>query len=247
MDNLAIAAVGGLRSRMQSLDLLANNLANSATSGYKSDREFYGIYAAEDSGNGIDGGAGMALPVVEKQWSDFSAGVIQTTGNPLDVAIDGKGFLTVTGPQGPLYTRNGNLKILPAGELATSDGYPVQTPGGTTIKVTAGQQINITKEGNVQQDGQTIGQIGLITFPSTEPLQKVGNSNFRNTDPNNLPVPVNNPVVEQGKIEGSNVPVAYSAMRLVAIMRQFEMLQKAIGISGEMDTKSIQEVARVGS
>jgi len=247
MDNLGIAAVSGLRSREQSLDLLANNLANSATSGYKSDREYYSLYSSSDSDNGIDGGTGTSLPVVEKQWTDFSPGVLQTTGNPLDVALDGKGFFTVNGPLGPLYTRNGSLKVLPSGELATGDGYPLRSAAGSTINVAAGKQINITREGNVQQDGQTVGQIGVMDFNSTDSLQKVGSSSFRNTDPNNQPVPVPNVDVEQGKVEGSNVPVAYAAMRLVGIMRQFEMLQKAIGISSEMDTKSIQEVARVGA
>src|SRR5271154_5325963 len=115
MDNLSIAAVSGLRSRMSSLDLLANNLANSATSGYKSDREYYGLYTSEDSENGIDGGAGTSLPVVERQWTDFSPGVIETTGNPLDVALNGSGFFAVNGPKGPLYTRSGTLRILPSG------------------------------------------------------------------------------------------------------------------------------------
>ena len=247
MDNLSIAAVSGLRSRMQSLDLLANNLANSATNGYKSDREYYGLYSSLDSENGIDGGLGTSLPVVEKQWTDFSPGVVQTTGNPLDVALDGKGFFTANGPQGPLYTRNGSLKVLPSGELATSDGYPLRSTTGSTISVAAGKEINITREGSVQQDGQTLGQINVVGFSSTDSLQKVGSSSFRNTDPNTQPVPVPAVDVEQGKIEASNVPVAYSAMRLVGIMRQFEMLQKAIGISSEMDTKSIQEVARVGA
>jgi flagellar basal-body rod protein FlgF len=247
MDNLSIAAVSGLRSRMQSLDLLANNLANSATSGYKSDREYYGLYSSTDSENGIDGGVGTSLPVVEKQWTDFSPGVLQATGNPLDVALDGKGFFTVNGPQGPLYTRNGSLKILPSGELASGDGYTLRSASGSTISVAAGKQINITKEGNVQQDGQTLGQINVVDFKSTDSLQKVGSSSFRNTNPNNQPAAVPGADIEQGKIEASNVPVAYSAMRLVGIMRQFEMLQKAIGISGEMDTKSIQEVARIGA
>src|SRR5665213_757371 len=107
MDNLTIAAVSGLQSRMVSLDLLANNLANAGTSGYKNDREFYGLYASEDSQNSIDGGSGATLPVVEHQWTDFSAGVLQVTGNALNIAISGSGFFAVNGPRGPLYTRNG--------------------------------------------------------------------------------------------------------------------------------------------
>jgi flagellar basal-body rod protein FlgF len=245
MDNLSIAAVSGLRSRMSSLDLLANNLANSATSGYKNDREFYGVYSSDDSENGIDGGAGTSLPVIEKQWTDFSPGVLEATGNALDVALDGSGFFVVNGPKGPLYTRSGSLRILPSGQLANGEGYTLQSTSGASINVAAGKQINITREGMVQQDGQDIGQINVVDFKTYDTLSKAGAASFQNTDPKNAASPPSVVDVQQGKLEGSNVPVATSAMRLVGIMRQFEMLQKAIGISSDMDTKSIQEVARV--
>ena len=153
----------------------------------------------------------------------------------------------VNGPKGPLYTRSGNFKILPSGELASGDGYTVRSAGGGTIRVVAGKQINITKEGTVQQDGETAGQIEVEDFKSTDSLQKAGSASFQNTDPKNPAFAATNVDVQQGKLEGSNVPVAYAAMRLVGIMRQFEMLQKAIGISNDMDTKSIQEVAHVGA
>ncbi len=247
MDNLGIAAASGLQSRMTSLDMLANNLANSNTVGFKSDREFYGTFSSEDAQNGVDGGSGAALPVIEKQWTDFSPGVMESTGAPLDVAISGKGFFAVNGPKGTLYTRAGHFKILQGGELATDSGYAVRTPSGGTITIPAGKTINITKDGQVQADGSTIGQIDVVDFKSTDPLQKVGGSCFDNTDPKNQATSVKSPDLQQGKLEGSNVPVAYAAMRLVGVMRQFEMLQKAVGISSDMDTKSITEVARVGN
>ncbi|HVV44793.1 MAG TPA: flagellar basal body rod C-terminal domain-containing protein, partial [Bryobacteraceae bacterium] len=94
---------------------------------------------------------------------------------------------------------------------------------------------------------QTVGQIEVVNFQSTASLRKVGSTNFEITDPSVKPEPVASPDIRQGKLEGSNVPVADAAMRLVSVMRQFEMLQKAIGISSDMDTKAIQEVARVTS
>jgi flagellar basal-body rod protein FlgF len=247
MDALTISAASGLRSRMESLDLLANNLANAATSGYKRDQEFYGLYSSDQSLDPATGGASSTLPVIERQWTDFSQGTIQVTGNPLDVALEGSGFLAVNGPAGPLYTRNGSLKILPSGDLGTSDGYRLQDVGGGTIQVTSGKPIQIEKDGTVEQDGQAIGQLTVVTFPSMASLQKMGSTCFQNTDPKIKPVSATGVEVQQGKIEGSNVPVAESAMRLVGVMRQFEMLQKAIGINGDMDAKTIQEVARVGS
>lgn len=247
MDNLSIAAVSGLRSRMVSLDMLANNIANAGTSGYKNDREFYGVFASEDAESSVEGAANTTLPVVESQWTDFSAGEMQVTGNPLDVAIVGKGFFTVSGPKGPLYTRNGSLKILPTGELANGDGYPLQTGGGGTIQVRPNAPISIASNGTVTQGGQPIGQIGVVDFKSTIPLRKLGSTSFENQSTTNAPVPSTNVEVQQGKLEGSNVSVPDATMRLIGLMRQFEMLQKAIGVSTDMDTKAIQEVARVSA
>jgi flagellar basal-body rod protein FlgF len=247
MDSLTIAAASGLRSRMQSLDLLANNLANSATGGFKNDREFYGLYASEESAGPDGNGPSATLPVIEHQWTDFSQGLLQATGNPLDIAISGNGFFTVNGPGGPLYTRNGSLKVLPSGELATVDGYALRGADGATIHVTPARPIEISLDGIVHQDGQEMGRIEVVNFTSTGSLRKMGNTCFQNTDAKNHAVPVENVEIQQGKIEASNVPVAEAAMRLVGVMRQFEMLQKAIGISTDMDTKTIQEVARVGS
>jgi flagellar basal body rod protein FlgG len=172
--------------------------------------------------------------------------VTEVTGDPMDIAISGKGFFTVNGPRGPLYTRNGRLRVLPGGELGNSDGQALATAGGGTIRVLPNKSIIISPDGRVQQDGQTMGQIGVVNFKNTDSLRKLTASSFENTDPTKNPAaPAANATVEQGKLEGSNVPVADAAMRLVGVMRQFEMLQKAIGVSSDMDNKSIQEVARV--
>jgi flagellar basal-body rod protein FlgF len=222
---------------MESLDLLANNLANSATAGYKRDQEFYGLFSSE--------GTESTLPMVQKQWTDFSPGTLQNTANPMNVALNGNGFFVVNGSSGPLYTRNGSLQVKASGELATADGYPLHNLSGGTIQVTSSKPIEITRDGTVQQEGQPLGQIEVVNFKSTESLRKMGNTCFQNDDPKNKPAPAASVEVQQGKLEGSNVPVAEAAMGLVGVMRQFEMLQKAIGVSSEMDTKTIQEVARV--
>jgi len=230
---------------MESLDLLANNLANSGTAGFKRDQEFYGLFTSSDA-SGADDNAAATMPVIQRQWTDFSPGTLQVTGNPLDVALNGTGFFAVNGANGPLYTRNGSLQVLASGDLATADGYPLRSTTGGTIQVTSGKPIEISTDGTVRQNGQSLGQIQLVTFKSTDSLVKVGSTCFQNSDPKNPPVNAS-PEVQQGKLEGSNVPVAEAAMRLVGVMRQFEMLQKALGVSSDMDSKTIQEVARVGS
>ena len=108
MDPLTSAAASGLQARMQSLDMLANNLANSSSSGFKADREFYGTYLAPELESESDPIVGES-PLVQKQWTDFSQGTIVNSGNQTDFALSGAGFFAVNGPNGTLYTRNGSF------------------------------------------------------------------------------------------------------------------------------------------
>jgi flagellar basal body rod protein FlgG len=176
MDQVSVTAASGLQSRMEALDMVANNLANTTTGGFKLDREFYSLFTAAEN---EDDEASTKLPLIQKQWTDFSQGVLAPTGNPLDLALSGKGFFAVNGPKGPLYTRNGSFQLSPTGQLTTS-----AAAADTTVL--------------------------------------------------------------QGKTENSNVAPAESAVRLVGLMRQFEMLQKAITITSDMNKQALTEVARVG-
>ena len=247
MDPITISAASGLRSRMESLELLANNLANAETSGYKTDHEFYGLYTSAESFNPL--GADTTLPVVEKQWTDFSQGTLTSTGNTLDIGLSGRGFLVVNGPSGPLYTRNGNLKIAPNGEITTSDGYTLRSAGtnGQPIRIAGSKPIEVSPSGVVRQDTQTLGQFELVDFKSTDSLKKLTGAAFQNTDPLNLPAAASNVQIQQGKLETSNVTVPEAAIRLVGVMRQFEMLQKAVTLDSQMNQSGVQEVARVTS
>jgi flagellar basal-body rod protein FlgF len=250
MDQIAATAASGLRSRMEALDLLANNLANSNTEGFKADREFYSLYQSEQAA-GADGQQATTMPVIQKAWTDFQQGVITPTDNPLDLALTGKGFFTVEGPSGPLYTRNGTFKLSSKGQLTTMDDYPVlavsppNTPPKKIQTVSQGP-IQIAADGTVVQDGQTLGQIQLTTFANTSVLDKMGKSYYRVTDPKVKGTPATDATVSQGKVEGSNVAPAESAVRLVDLMRQYEMLQKAVSIAAEMNKQATEQVARVG-
>jgi flagellar basal body rod protein FlgG len=231
---------------MEALDLVANNLANSATSGFKLDREFYSLFSAGD-GSSIAGDSGTKLPVIQKQWTDFTQGALQPTGSPLDLALSGKGFFVVNGPSGPLYTRGGTFQLSSAGSLTTADGYPVQITGGQILQTTSAAPLEIAPDGSVTQDGEALGQLNVVDFQDRSILQKVGNSYFGVTDEKVKTVAAADATVAQGKVESSNVAAPESAVRLVGLMRQFEMLQKAISITTDMDKKALEEVARVGA
>jgi flagellar basal-body rod protein FlgF len=246
MDQVSATAASGLRARMEVLDMLSNNLANAATSGYKLDREFYTLFSAEDD-DSIEGAGSTKLPQIQKQWTDFTQGTLQPTGSPLDLALSGKGFFSVTGPSGVLYTRNGGFQLSQAGVLTTSEGYPVLSTTGGTIQTGSQNPLTVSPDGTVQQDGNPLGQIAVMDFADRTTLQKMGSNYYSNSNPAVKPLVAETATVAQGKIEASNVVAAESAVRLVGVMRQFEMLQKAIAITTDMDKKSLDEVARVGS
>jgi flagellar basal-body rod protein FlgF len=245
MDALTTAAASGLRARMESLDLLANNLANAATAGYKGDREFYGLYTSSAAQDPLSPpGSASTLPVIERQWTDFSPGVLRATGNPLDVAIAGRGFFSVNGQSGRLYTRNGSFQLSPTGVLTTMEGFPVRAVGGGTVQSVSSGPLEISPDGSVQQDGTPLGQIEVVDFKDLTGLDKQGAGYFTTSA---TPAAASGAEIRQGKLEASNVTPAEGAMRLVTVMRQFEMLQKAISVGTDMNRKAIEEVARVGS
>jgi flagellar basal-body rod protein FlgF len=249
MDPISITAASGMRARMESLDMLANNLANASTGGYKVDREFFGLYVsqeAQDADNAGFDGSPDQLPVIEKQYTDYSQGVIHATDNPLDLALSGRGFFAVNGPTGPLFTRNGSFKLTPGGELVTGDGLPVRTKGGGKIQTRSASPLEVSSDGTVTQDGQALGQLEVVTFDEPKQLGKQGLNYFHQVDPDATPG-VSSAEVHQGKLEGSNVGSAESSVRLISVLRQFEMLSKAINIGSDMDKQALQEVARVNS
>jgi len=227
---------------MESLDMLANNIANASTSGYKADREFYSLYAAPEAAGVISGPD--TLPLIERPWTDFSQGELRPTGNPLDVALVGKGFFSVDGTGGPLYTRDGSFRVSAGGQLVTAEGYAVRGVDGNPIELSSSAPVEISPDGTVVQDGQTAGQIAVVDFADPAGLSKQGHNYFRPA-PELSAAPASAYEVQQGKLENSNASNAEGAIRLVSVMRQFEMLQKAAALGSEMNRKAVEEVARV--
>jgi flagellar basal body rod protein FlgG len=223
---------------MESLELLANNVANASTGGYKADREFYSLYAASETDS--------TMPVIERPWIDFTQGLVHPTGNPLDVALSGRGFFAVNGPSGPLYTRNGSFRLAADGTLTTGEGYPVRGVGGAPIVLQPGRPVDIAPDGSIRQGGADVGRLELADFTGIQGIAKHGNNYFRIADPAVRPADAA-ATVGQGRLEASNTGSAESAVRLVSVMRQFEMLQKAVHLGGEMNRAAIDQVAKVGN
>jgi flagellar basal-body rod protein FlgF len=243
MDQISVIAASGLRARMESLDMLANNIANTSTTGYKGDGEFYTLFTSE-AAKGDGESPDATMPMIQRPWTDFSQGTLQPTNNPLDFGLSGKGFFAIQGPSGPLYTRNGSFQVASTGTLTTSDGYPLLERNGQPLKGDPSKPVEVSLDGSVRQSGQLLGQLKLVDFKDASVLTKQGNNYFRNNS-TQAPADAIEIQVHQGKVEASNVSASQAAVRLVSVMRQFEMMQKAISISGDMSRKAIEEVAHV--
>jgi flagellar basal-body rod protein FlgF len=233
MDPLLISAAAGMKTGMDSLDMVANNIANLGTVAFKADGEFHGLYEQQ-------------LPVIEKPWTDLSQGVLTNTGNQLDLGLVGKGFIALNSPTGILYTRSGQFQISKTNQLQTAAGYTLRNTQdqGKPINVDPAQPIDIDKAGVVRQGGEEIGRIEIDSIPTASlTLRKQGNSYFRLSTPE-IPAIDSSTEVRQGMLEQSNVEVADSTVRLISVMRQFDMLQRAVSVDTEMNKEAIEQVAK---
>jgi flagellar basal body rod protein FlgG len=240
MDPLTITAAGGMRARLESLDLIANNIANASSSGFKADREAYGLYQGESEEEA--GALQNSVPWVRRQWTDFRQGELVPTGKPLDLALEGSGFFVVDAPGGPLLTRGGSLQLDRQGRLATREGYALQTVGGGAIQGNPNLPVEISRDGRVTQQQALLGQIKVVSVADAPSLAKQGTGYFTGFSPSGLAAATAE--VHQGRLEASNQNPAEAAVRLVSVLRQFETLQRAMQLGNEMNRRAVEEVAK---
>jgi flagellar basal-body rod protein FlgF len=230
MENALLVGLSRQMALMRELDIVANNVANINTTGYKSDNALFGEYLMPRASDQSFAGRDRRIDFVQDRasWVDMSAGAVERTGNPLDVAIEGNAFLVVQNAQGQTrYTRNGALSINGAGQLVTMTGDQVIGNGGPITFQSTDHDIVISSTGiiSVRQGAGTAdtprGTLQLVTADQPQRMQKDGGANF--TAPNGVnitPAPTNTRVV-QGAIEKSNVNGVGEMSRMIEITRSY--------------------------
>ena len=207
------------------MDVIANNVANVNTNGFKADRslfqEFLANGARED--NFMAGRDRRISHVMDRAtFRDFAQGAFEPTKNPLDVAIDGGGFFVVQTPQGERYTRDGSFQINNQGQLVNSSGYPVLGTGGPIQFQQTDKQINIAQDGNVTvlegtaRTDSVRGKLRIVRFANPQALQKEG----ANLYSGGAGVADTASVVRQGFVEKSNVNSVLEMSRLIEIYEE---------------------------
>jgi len=225
------AAEAAMRPKMTRMEVLANNLANINSTGFKKDRVF--ISMLKESAAGRPDARTDMSGVEAQRATDFSGGSLLQTANPLDLAIEGPGFFAVETPRGMRLTRNGNFKLSPEGTLITGEGYPVlSVDGHMTIpqadRIPKGS-ISINEAGLLSTGKETIGRIQLVNVDRPAMLQKDHESLFiPDTRDPIRDIDEDQTVIRQGYLEESNVEGIEEMIAMIELSRSFETDQKMI-------------------
>jgi len=226
VDSGYYAACAGLSAQTQALDLIANNVANLNTTGYRGQQQTFQSLVASASGEFANplNHAINNFNVLGDSRTDLSSGNLQATGNAADLGIEGDGFFVVQSAGGPVYTRNGNFQISTTGQLLTQAGDPVLGEQGS-ITVPSGP-LSISADGTVSVNGAQAGKMRLVEFaPGSSPVA-VGASSY--SAPDNAVHPAAHSSVRQGMLEASNVNAVAAVVDLLAVQRRAEMLERAM-------------------
>jgi flagellar basal-body rod protein FlgF/flagellar basal-body rod protein FlgG len=232
-------------ARTDALDTIANNLANSSTSGFRGRQTTFGSVLA-GSGQQL----ASQLNVVTNSYGllgnshlDMQPGSLQHTGNELDLAIDGPGFLSVQTANGTAYTRNGSLQVSTKGQLVTATGDAVLGVNGP-INIPSGSPITISPDGTVSAQGAIAGKLKIVEFKSTADPQAMGSSYYTAPATDVVDSPMSN--VRQGMIESSNVNPVTSVVELINAQRALEGMRHALTmIDSEIDKTAAQDLPRI--
>jgi len=236
------------------IDVIANNVANVNTNGYKADKSLFQEYLMPVAHADNFVGRDRVFSYVQDRaaWHDFGRGSIEQTGNPLDVAIDGKAFLAVQTPGGERYTRDGALQINAQGQLTTADGNLVLGTGGPITFQPNDRDIVISSDGTVtvREGVNTLtdsvrGKLRLVSFAQPQLLQKEGSNLF--SAPNGDAQADTTTRVSQGFIEKSNVSAVSEMSRLIEVSRTYTQISAILQQQGDMRRTAIERLADVPS
>ena len=225
MESTARIAGSRMEALERRLDAVANNIANADTPGFKRTvSSFRSVLKATEG----EQGPGAGTVSIGTLRVDFSQGALRNTGRKLDVALRGDGFLAVDTPQGRRYTRRGRIYANARGELVDVDGNYFSTENSGALSLpNEGSELAITRSGEVQVDGETIGQL-LVVAPSDPSLLKPQGSGLFRVDERGAMRPDPDTEVIQGAIEGSNANPVNELVTLIQVSRSYEAAAKAM-------------------
>jgi flagellar basal-body rod protein FlgF len=239
MDRGVYAIVSGAIGQERRLDIVAKNLANAQTPGYKREKILFKTLLTKSAGTSqMKTQADKVFTRATGTFLDWKGGTQRPTGHDTDFALEGDGFFVVNTPRGPEYTRSGNFKVTPAHQLATLDGMPVLGISGP-VQIPPGKLL-VNREGEVTVDGATVDTLKIVKFTDLGSSTRLGERYITKG-----PVePSPSTSILQGSLEESNVNAIEEFVGLVEISRQYEAAQKVIQSMDESTRLAVNEIGR---
>lgn len=229
-DGLYVAMSGAV-AQERAMDVTANNVANGNTTGFRAERVTF---------EEVLGGTGnLSFVSAEEAAVDTSKGELRTTGNPLDVAVDGDGWFAMETPEGPRYTRSGSFRIGPGGALMDERGNGVLDVGNKPMLVPTGAgEVTVDPAGQVLADGVPLGQIQIVSLNDGK-LRNEGGNLY--SAPGGVK-PVENAAVVSGHLEQANFDPVRGMVDLIRISRNHESLHQMMTTYREIDQRVVREI-----
>jgi len=250
MQNAILVGLSRQVALGREMDVVANNLANMTTTGYKADGSLFQEYLNSGARAGQTG-ARISFVLDRGIWHDMSQGPVERTGNPLDVSIDGDAFMAVQTPRGERYTRNGALQINATGQLVTGEGDPVLGDSGPISFQPNDHQVSISRDGTISvREGTSNvdsarGKLRLVTFANLQQLQKDGGSTFNVVNgAQPQPAPPEAGFI-QGTIEKSNVRGVVEMSRMIEITRTYTQIANMLQQQSDLGQTALDKLAEV--
>ena len=253
MENGSLVGLSRQIALSRELDVVANNIANLNTTGYKSGNTVFHEFLMPGVRANQFRGADQLVSFVQDRatWTDFSQGSVQPTGNPLDVAVSGNAFLTVQTPRGERYTRNGALQIDATGQLVTAEGHAVQGDGGPIRFQITDNGVTISDDGTIRvregansKSDSIRGKLRLVSFAQAQKLVKEG-ANLYSGGEGNAAQPDTTSKVRQGFIEKSNVNSVAEMSRMIEVTRAYTQISAMLQQQGDLRKSALEKLADV--
>lgn len=241
MENALLIGLSRQVALKRQMDVIANNMANMNTAGYKSGTMLFEEHIMPVAEmNEITGqGKHISFVLDSSVYRSFQEGAFEQTGNELDVAISGEGWLVAQTPDGERYTRNGQLKLNAAGQLVTPAGHPILGDGGPITFSADDTGIEIATDGVISTSQGIKDRLRIVQFENNTALKNEGETLFSTAQ---QPEPVENVRVLQGVVEKSNVQPIRELTRMIETLRAYTSLAQTMSQSQDLRRQAIEQL-----
>jgi flagellar basal-body rod protein FlgF len=246
MDIVSSVATSRLVAQQRAMDVIANNVANANTNGFKAERVLFSDWLSRQNGAlATRGESSIAYTQDRATWREQQSGTLTHTGNPFDLAITGDGYFTVGTPAGPRLTRDGRFGLMPSGAVADSAGNALLDTNGRPIVLSSTDtRITIAADGTVSSENGQLGRIGMVRATDPMRLTAEGNTRFRADTPT---AAIASPNLIQGAIEDSNVQPVMEVTRMMNCLRQFQFVSQLIQAEADRQQSAIDKLLPRGA